>query len=182
MWRFLTRIIGDEIYGYLERSTLLQKEQKCCPRGSRRTKDSFVNRQDHFEELQKGKEKSRHQIYGLQELYDIVPHSLLKKTLKTVRVASNIRRLLDQSMRSWKIVLTSNVETVGEVSIQRGIFQGDSFCPSLFIIIFIALFMTLNSTNYGYLLSKETPINHLLFMDDMKLHGKTERELQSLVH
>ena len=182
MWRFLTRIIGDEIYGYLERSTLLQKEQKCCRRGSRGTKEPFVNRQDHFEELQKGKEKYSHQIYGLQEVYDIVPHPLLKKTLKTVRVASNIRPLLGQSMRSWKTVLTSNVETAGEVSIQRGIFQGDSFSRSLFIITFIALFMTLNSTNYGYLLSKETPINHLLFMDEMKLYGKTERELQSLVH
>ena len=42
--------------------------------------------------------------------------------------------------------------------------------------------MTLNSNNYGYVLSKETPINHLLFMDDLKLYGKTERELKSLVH
>ena len=35
--------------------------------------------------------------------------------------------------------------------------------------------MTLNSTNYGYLLSKGAPINHLSFMDDLKLFGKTER-------
>ena len=42
--------------------------------------------------------------------------------------------------------------------------------------------MALNSTNYGYLLPKETPINHLLFIDDLKLYGKTECELQSLVH
>ena len=34
--------------------------------------------------------------------------------------------------------------------------------------------MNLNSTNYGYLLSKETPINDLLLMDDLKLFGKTE--------
>ena len=50
------------------------------------------------------------------------------------------------------------------------------------IIILIPLSMTLNSTNYGYVLQKETPINHLLIMDDLKLYGKTERELQSLVH
>ena len=42
--------------------------------------------------------------------------------------------------------------------------------------------MAVNSTNYGYRLSKDTPINHLLFMDDLKLYGKTECELQSLVH
>ena len=31
--------------------------------------------------------------------------------------------------------------------------------------------MTLNSTNYGYLISKETRINHLLFMDDPIIIG-----------
>ena len=54
--------------------------------------------------------------------------------------------------------------------------------PLLFIIILIPLSMTLSSTNYGYLLSKEMPINHLLLMDDLKLHGETQSELQSLVH
>ena len=28
----------------------------------------------------------------------------------------------------------------------------------------------------------ETPINHLLFVDDLKFYNKTERELQSLVN
>ena len=44
------------------------------------------------------------------------------------------------------------------------------------------LSMTLNNINYGYLLPIETPIIHLLFMDDLKFYDKTERELQSLVH
>ena len=85
-------------------------------------------------------------------------------------------------MRNRKRVLTPNGDTLGEVSIQRGIFQGDSFSPLPFIIIFVLLSMTLNNTIYGYLLSIETPINHLLFMDDLKFYDKTERELQSLVH
>ena len=43
-------------------------------------------------------------------------------------------------------------------------------------------FMTLNSNNYGYVLSKETPINNVLFIDDLKLYGKIKRDLKSLVH
>ena len=35
--------------------------------------------------------------------------------------------------------------------------------------------MTLNSTIYGYLFSKESLINHLLFLDDPKLYGKIEQ-------
>ena len=55
----------------------------------------------------------------------------------------------------------------------------DSLSPLLFIIILIPLSLALNSTSYGYLILKETPINHLLHVDDMKLYGKTEREWQS---
>ena len=52
--------------------------------------------------------------------------------------------------------------------------------PLLFIVILIPLSITLNGAGYGYLLLKETPINHLFLMDDLKLHGKTEHELKSL--
>ena len=112
----------------------------------------------------------------------MVPHSWLKKTLKMVGAPDKIRRLLGQSMLNWKTVFLSNRDTLGEISIQRRLFQGDSLSPLLFIIIFIPLSITLNSTSCGYLLSKETPINHLSFMDDQKLYGKTKRELQPLVH
>ena len=103
----------------------------------------------------------------------MVPHSWLKETLKMVGAPDKIRRLLGQSMLNWKTVFLSNRDTLGEISIQRRLFQGDSLSPLLFIIIFIPLSITLSSTSCGYLLSKETPINHLLFMDDQKLYGKT---------
>ena len=40
----------------------------------------------------------------------------------------------------------------------RGIFQGELLSPLLLITILIPLSMTLNSTNYRYLLLKETPL------------------------
>ena len=42
MWNSLTGIIGDGIYGHLERSSLLQNEKKGCRRGSRETKDQLL--------------------------------------------------------------------------------------------------------------------------------------------
>ena len=82
-------------------------------------------------------------------------------------------------MCNKKRVLTSNEDTLGEVSIQRGIFQGNSLSPLPFIINPMPLSMTLNNNNYGYLLSIEIPINHIVFMDDLRFYDKTERELQS---
>ena len=41
-WKLLTGIIGDKVYVYLERSSLLQDEQKSCRRGSRGTKEQLL--------------------------------------------------------------------------------------------------------------------------------------------
>ena len=80
----------------------------------------------------------------------MLPYSWLKETLKMIGLADNIRRLLGQSIRNWKTVFTLNGDTLSEVYIQREIFQGDSLSPMLFIIIRIALSMTLNSTNSSF--------------------------------
>ena len=89
-----------------------------------------------------------------------------------VGLAQNIITLIENSMENWKTVLSSNQEVLGTVDIKRGIFQGDSLSPLLFVIIMIPLSLILRA---GYQLKKEgCKINRLLFMDDLKLYGKKE--------
>lgn len=76
-----------------------------------------------------------------------------------------------------------NGQVLGEVRIRRGIFQGDSLSPLLFVAAMIPLTITLRKTRLGYQTSKTAArISHLLYMDDLKLYGKTEAELQSLLN
>ena len=67
------------------------------------------------------------------------------------------------------------------MNIERGIFQGDSLSSLLFVITMFSLTSILRQANAGDLLSREEgKINHLLFMDDMKLYSKDEKEIDSL--
>ena len=85
-------------------------------------------------------------------------------------------------MNSWCVELTCGENVLGQVNIRRGIFQGDSLSPLLFIISLIPLTMILNKTKHGYQFSTNGQrINHLLYMDDLKLYSRTEKELNSLV-
>ena len=64
---------------------------------------------------------------------------------------------------------------------RRGIFQRDSFSPLLFVIVFIPLSITLNETDLRYAAIRNQKFNNILFLDDLKLHAKSERELDSLI-
>ena len=85
-------------------------------------------------------------------------------------------------MVNWKTVLTSGGMALGQVDIRRGIFQVDSLSPLLFIMIMLPLTLVLRKMRAGYKLAKDMkPINHLLFMDDLKLYGASKNQLGSLV-
>ena len=99
-----------------------------------------------------------------------------------VGIADNLIDFIKKSMGSWRTNLFSNGKLLGTVDINRGIFQGDSFSPLLFVIALIPLTYVLRETRMGYQLEKNGPkISHMLFMDDLKLFGKTDNEIDSLV-
>jgi len=111
-----------------------------------------------------------------RKAYDMVPHPWILKVLNLTKVAGNLESFLKNSMNSWQTNLT-----LGNVNIKRGIFQGDSLSPLLFIMVMIPLSILLRKEKFGYELDRCTSINHLFFMDDLKLYGKSERELKELM-
>ena len=84
-------------------------------------------------------------------------------------------------MANWQTELTSCGESLAKVIIKRGIFQGDSPLPLLFVIWMILLTHVLCKAKTRYTLGGEEKFNHLLFMDDVKLYGKSENEIKGLV-
>ena len=85
-------------------------------------------------------------------------------------------------MQSWRTVLFSENNKLEKVNIRRGIFQGDSLSPLLFVVALIPVTILLRTLKQGYSFGKEKErLNHLLFMDDLKLYGSNDNEIDSLV-
>ena len=94
---------------------------------------------------------------------------------------------MENTMPSWKTQLNLHHEggtiEIDDVKIKRGIFQGDSLSPLLFCIAIDPLNKILNSSSNGYNLygkkrEKTNIINHLLYMDDLKLFAQSQRALR----
>ena len=109
----------------------------------------------------------------------MVPHFWIVESLGMVGVSENF---LSESMKGWRVDLACNNVSLGEVNVKRGIFPGDSLSPLLFVFCLIPLTVTLHKPESAYKFSSNKgKINHLLFMDDLKLYAKNERGLESLV-
>ena len=70
---------------------------------------------------------------GYKKVYDFVPHSWINECMKLFGIEDNVRNYLETSMEQWKLSLTSNGEDFGEVGMKRGLFQGGSLLPLLFV-------------------------------------------------
>ena len=53
----------------------------------------------------------------------MVPHSWIIDCLEVVGINEKIQRLLAESMKSWRVELTSGEKNLGEGNIRRGIFS-----------------------------------------------------------
>ena len=84
-------------------------------------------------------------------------------------------------MANCQTELTSCRESFAKVNLKRGIFQGDILSPLLFIICMILLTHVLHKAEARYISGAGEKINHLLFMDGFKLHGKNESGIKGLV-
>ena len=117
-----------------------------------------------------------------RKAYDMVPHSWILKTLELVGRARTIVELLKRSMKSWRTVLFSGKNRLGKVNIRRGIFQGDSLSSLLFVVALIPVTIILRTLKQGYSFGKgKERLNHLLFMDDLKLYVSNDNKIDSLV-
>ena len=113
---------------------------------------------------------------------DFALHSWINECMKLFRIADNVGNFLEKSMEQWKLSLTSNGEDLGEVDVKIWIYQGDSLSPLLFVLSMVPLSLILRKVNTSHEWGKkEYKLNHLLFLDDLKLLPKSEEQMDTLV-
>ena len=124
--------------------------------------------------------KKRHTDLSIAWINYRKAYDLVNECTEMFKIAENLRTFLQKSMQQWRLSLTANGEDLGDV--KRGIFQGDSLSPLLFVLNMVPLSLILKKVNACYKWGKkEYKLNHLLFIDDLKLYSKSEEQTNTLV-
>ena len=77
-------------------------------------------------------------------------------------------------------MLGSAPREISATSVRCGIFQGDTLSPLLFCITLTPLSLLLDHLD-GYHTKVAGQLNHLLYMDDLKLFTGSDRHLETLL-
>ena len=190
-YKWLTGIIADAIYEHLETGNYLETEQKGCIRKKLGTKDQLLINKTILEDCKKRQRNLSMAWIDYKKAFDSVPHSWIMRCLELYNISEEIRSFLGDQMNKWKTNITLNHSkgqiVIPDIKIQRGIFQGDSLSPLLFCLTIDPLSKILKEYNIGYDLNRgrskkdQEKINHLLFMDDLKLYAESDQKLNQLV-
>ena len=177
VWKLLTGILEDKIHDYLENNILLLEERKGCRRKCKRTGDLLFIDKMILREVRMRKKNLAVAWIDYKKAYDMVPHSWIVECLGMVGVSEQIEHFLSESMKTWRVDLTCNNQSLGGVDIKREIFQGDSLSPLLFVLCLIPLHKSESAYQFS---SNKEKINHLFFFS-LNFYAKNEKGLESLV-
>ena len=118
-----------------------------------------------------------------KKAYDMVPQSWIINCFKMYKISHEVINFIEKTMKTWRVELTAGGKSLAEAKIQKGIFQGNAQSRLLFIIAIMPLNHILRKCTTGYKLRRsQEKINHLMYMDAIKLFAKNEKELETLIH
>ena len=118
---------------------------------------------------------------SLQKAYDMVLQSWIINSLKIYKIYDEVIKFVKKTMENWRAKIDSKGKILAEVKILREIFQGDALSSLRFVIAKMPLNHMLRKCTSGCKLTKsQEKINHLMYMNDIKLFAKNEKELETL--
>ena len=119
----------------------------------------------------------------VNKAFDSVDHVYLIECIKRLNFPPWILAFLRSIISKWEIAIRSGREEILHKKIERGILQGDSLSPLLFVLCIDPLSRKLNGLFPKVSVSTENGMhttNHLLFVDDLKLFSEHKEVLQAM--
>ena len=149
-------------------------------------KDQLMINNAFLESCKKRKKNLSTSWIDYKKAFDSVPLSWILKYLQMYKIHPVLIKFIEENMNQWKTNMTlvhkEGVLETGTIRIKKGIFQGDSLSPLCLTMSLHPLSQELQRTGYRYQLDEQTKINHLFYIDDLKLYGISENQLTGLIN
>lgn len=186
VYKILTAAIAEEIREHCSKNNILTDFQRGCKKGARGCQDQLLLNRGVLDDAHKNSKNLSMAWIDYQKAFDSIPHEWLIKTMNMYKIPAKLVETISKFMKKWKLQMTaygeSEAVTTDPIQVKCGIFQGDSLSPLLFCIGLNPLSQVLAEDKInGYTTKGRKFINHLLYMDDIKVYAKNEKALDQLL-
>ena len=182
-WKCLSGVLSEKMTKHLNEAGILAEEQQGAIKNSYGTKTQLIiNKTVVNDAIRKKKDLSMVYV-DYAKAYDSVPHQWMLDIMEAYKISPVIIGFLSTAMKLWKTDLHLYHEDgciiVEEIGFKRGIYQGDSLSPLLFIIAINPISLFLNRKCQGYCIGGLN-ITHILYMDDLKGYCSGPKSLEKM--
>lgn len=187
IYKLITSIVTNRINNHITTNKILHEEQKGCVRKSMGCKEQLIIDSVIHEQAIKRKRNLAIAYIDYQKAYDSIPHSWLIHILHIYKIDPIIIKFLEQTMKEWTttLVYDDGIQTqiIRLIKILKGIFQGDSLSGLWFCLGLNPISTQLRKANRGYTVKEpriehREKISHLWFIDDIKMYGENDNDIQ----
>ncbi|TBU20829.1 reverse transcriptase, partial [Hamiltosporidium tvaerminnensis] len=119
----------------------------------------------------------------VKKAYDSIDHAYLTQCIEKLNLPDWILKFIKVIISKWKIDISVGPEKIMSKKIDRGILQGDSLSPLLFVLCMDPLSRKLNEKHTKVRVQTDAEshsTNHLLFINDLKLLAKDSSTLKGI--
>ena len=90
-----------------------------------------------------------------KKAYNMVSQSWIIECFKMYKISCKVLNFITKDIKNWKMELAAGGQTLAEVKLQRGIFQGVSFLLLLFVVTMMPLNYILKKCTVGNKFTKK---------------------------
>ena len=168
----------------MEEHNLFPIEQKRCRKGSYGCKDQLLINKMILKNI-KTKHSNLSTVWiDYKKAFDSMSHTWIINCLEIFKLSPIFINFIKTTikLRNTNLFLphSNGIFSFFGLKIKCGIFQGDSLSPVLFSMALIPLSKLLNETRYGYKIRGKN-INHLFYIDDLKIYASSDGELEGML-
>ena len=123
-------------------------------------------------------------LIDVKKAFDSIEHPYLIECIEKFNLPPWIYPFLKSTISRWKVEIRLENKKLLEKEIKRGILQGDSLSPLLFVLCMDPLSPMLNFKHPKIAINardnEEFASSHLLFIDDLKLLAENKETLEKM--
>jgi len=187
IYKLFTGLLSEAMWVHINSNSIISEEQTGCTPKRGGCMDQLLVDQMTLDHAHRRQRNLSTCWIDFRKAYDSLSHEWLQELLGLCKFGENVVQCITAMMKMWRtrlLVPNGNAQVLSRpIHIQRGIFQGDTLSPLLFCLALAPISFHLKRQPAGYRIKlrsqREVVVNHLWYMDDLKLFASGDDGLAS---